>query len=394
MSEPSGFTFSPRWNLLYKRRKKQLVAGTLVCLTVLYLLFSNLATFIINANALQNWDKGWAFQPGRNICVQCLTSRLESISRGIPYLQSTATFSPKVNTAGTYLPFLGYSVVAMREDKQSFSKNIRAMLENTTLLKYYISCLPEESYHVTIYDVFHHRSAFHTRPRWLPLPPDVFLPMEGDILNAMITGDKTCDTSSHKFSASLGTLGKNWSLGDAFAINVKIVKDDWTVELRKRLSELFGYTGFAKYIQNIMYDQIYPDPRFHVTLGYFIRPFPLDPDIQREFLQQVRTIERAISGKTLLFKKPQLSVFHDMTCFSPFKEFMYKCYNKGRWRFEPASVFFNFLAVKSFQHIESWTKWPSFSKRYFQIHFCNRKCLYVGYNFIEIFKFMGRLPDT
>ena len=42
-----------------------------------------------------------------------------------------------------------------------------------------------------------------------------------------------------------------------------------------------------------------------------------------------------------------------------------------------------FMQVMS-QHIEAWTKWPPFCRRYFQLHFLERNFSYFGSNFTDV----------
>ena len=54
---------------------------------------------------------------------------------------------------------------------------------------------------------------------------------------------------------------------------------------------------------------------------------------------------------------------------------------KGPWRcIIDASV--NWMIMDSL--ISPWTKWPPFHRRYFQVHFCEWKILYLDWNSIEI----------
>ena len=97
-------------------------------------------------------------------CLRCLNQPDEQVAQQIAQLQSTATFSPKINPGGWYLPFFGYTVISHRQGNDG--DDIYRMLSGTKQLQHHLTLLPVESYHITIYDIFTHNKRF--RAPWLP----------------------------------------------------------------------------------------------------------------------------------------------------------------------------------------------------------------------------------
>ena len=244
-------------------------------------------------------------------CVWCLTSPKAALEYQVS--GSPPTKPLKINASGQYTAILGYTVIGLEEPNAGLG--IKSFLDQRTILTQYLSPLPEPSYHVTILDIYHHYQKRGNRT-WVPdkVPRNTFIPMTGFALDVMTKGDTACREHGQSFTVKFTHAKFNGRPGRSLSIRGIILNDEWVAPLRKRLGQIFQGDDLGRVI--------------HMTLGYMYKPLPDDKETRDKLLTEVQEVESFVSGRTMRFLAPEVHVFHDMTCFTPFRDFMRKCHGQ------------------------------------------------------------------
>ena len=260
-----------------------------------------------------------------HICSECLTSQNASSAYGVHNLQETGTFSPTVNSNGTFIPRLGYTIVSATDHQENWG--VEDLFRKSLVLKNIVSPLPEDSYHVTISKLYSHGEKFILQRNWLPdeVSTDAFIPMEGTFFNSLLTGDVICDEFGSDFVARFKNIESFWGKGDALVIRVEILNDNWTSYLRRLLFGVFGYHGVLGAIRTSAFP-VFDITHFHMSLGYVYKSFPSRNAEKEQLMSEVNELEKLLKDKTVQFLKPGVVVYNDMTCFTPLLDFVHVCY--------------------------------------------------------------------
>ena len=250
-------------------------------------------------------------------CVWCLTSPEAALKYEVSGNPNPNPEHYKINAVGQYIPILGYTVISFEEANAGL--DIKSFLGQKTILTQYISPLPEASYHVTILDIYNHYRKTKGNRTWVPdnVSLNIFIPVTDSILAMMTEGDEACRDLGQHFTVKFTRAKFAGRPGRALTIRADIQNDDWVAPLRKRLGQIFQHDD-AGHV-------------FHMTLGYVYRPFPEDKETRDKLMAEIHEVESFMSGRTMKFLPPEVHVFHDMTCFTPFRDFMHKCYRRDLW---------------------------------------------------------------
>ena len=244
-------------------------------------------------------------------CVWCLTSPEAALEYQVSDDRPTKPL--KINATGQYQAILGYTVIGRVEPNAGIG--IKSFLDQRKILTQYLSLLPESVYHVTIFDIYNHNRERGNRT-WVPdnVPPNTFIPMTGFALDVMTKGDTACREYGRSFAVKFTKTKFKVRPGQPLKILGIILHDQWVASLRYRLGQIFQEDD--------------PGHFFHMNLGYMYKPLPDDKHTQAKFMAEVQEVKSFLSGKTMRFLAPEVHVFHDMTCFTPFRDFMRKCHGQ------------------------------------------------------------------
>ena len=222
-------------------------------------------------------------------------------------------FNSKINCDGTYRKYCGWSVVS---DSQTDLKFIYNYISKNNVLKKYISPLPSESYHVTLYNLWSNGVSL--------------LPEQIKVCNKMLEEvdvDKIGDLKNQLQKESKTTLFNPNGCLDKMFVNLQEIcnekDEEWVLTVdkvyynRTSVGIMFKHNNLKKIdkIRNKMVkylDSNRHNPVYHLTLAYH---YTLQ--IPENFETEIKILNLLLENQTITLKKPNVVQFTDMLKFTP-----------------------------------------------------------------------------
>ena len=200
----------------------------------------------------------------------------------------------KINEQGKYCPFPGVTVVSsVGPSNSDLWLHIFQALNGLSKITDHYALLPVDSYHMTTINLF----VAETNPEaW------------NDHINKNLSWFQNLAASINKetdFNPEVLSIYPEFHGG---IILLRVILPE---EQKRKNFELAQKYGIVNLIPNI---------QFHITLGYIYKAIPSQEIeiITRLFEDSIQNILRNYS-KPIRFEKPELTYFHDMAAFIPWK---------------------------------------------------------------------------
>ena len=224
-----------------------------------------------------------------------------------------AVLYKKVDDEGNFLPYFGYTSVAMSKENQSLEL-IEEFLNESPLGQYY-AALPADSYHMTLFNIW----SFNRRPQlpavqsWInqgnTIPRDKLLPKQvfGNALKKAQTAAKELKDFSATWRADFAE-----EFDPESNLHLLLTPDDEALvrinKYNKEMSNLFKHDGQSEL-------------GYHLTLAYRYRPIPAGEirELNAE-LYKLNDVIRAQTGDTIYFYPGEVNWFKDMRAFPKLEE--------------------------------------------------------------------------
>jgi hypothetical protein len=222
-------------------------------------------------------------------------------------------YNAKITMEGKYLPFYGWSTVALVDNDNMVDGSINFIenyINNTPVLAKYFSALPADSYHVTVCNIW-------SNGRPLLEHQKNFLLQNYSIDDAR---------NFYEQSQQIGFFNPDWCMNNLLEKLQKVIPSEG-VELIIEGVYFSGSTmgiSFSSNSDTTKLDKCRDDSRrvaeinegiipYHLTLAYNYKNVDVN-----EITPKLQELNSMLSGKKILLMPPIVSYFSDMKKFIPY----------------------------------------------------------------------------